>query len=59
MMGATIPDTWLEKLMIPPSVPTLPRGPINEGTDQPTADADDSPPKEILIQISALVAVCA
>ena len=37
--------------------PTLPRGPINDGMDQPTGDAAERPPSEMLIHISASVAV--
>src|SRR5882724_5998825 len=38
---------------IPPSVPTLSRGAINDGIDQPTGDAAESPPIETLIQKTA------
>src|SRR5579862_8455694 len=58
MIGAQIPESWLEKLIIPPTRPTLLRGAIREGTDQPTGDAADRPPMEMLIQISAVVALC-
>ena len=58
MMGAQMPESWLEKFMIPPTFPTLLLGAISEGTDQPTGDAADSPPMEMLIQISAVIALC-
>src|SRR5580658_5585156 len=58
MIGAQMPESWFEKLMIPPTLPTLLRGAINDGTDQPTGDAAESPPIEMLIQISAVIALC-
>src|SRR5271168_3421473 len=58
MIGAQIPESWFEKLMIPPTRPTLFRGEIKEGTDQPTGDAAERPPIEMLIQISAVIALC-
>src|SRR5258706_1675847 len=58
-IGAAIPASWLPKFRIPPSVPTLSFGAIKEGIDQPTGDAADNPPIHRLIQISALVVVCA
>src|SRR5580658_6230264 len=58
MIGAQMPESWFEKLMIPPTLPTLLRGAIKEGTDQPTGDAAESPPMEMLIQISAVIALC-
>src|ERR1700679_2800627 len=58
MMGAQMPESWFEKFMIPPTFPTLLRGAINDGTDQPTGDAAESPPMEMLIQISAVIALC-
>src|SRR5258708_4896443 len=44
--------------MIPPTLPTLLRGVINDGIDQPTGDAAERPPMETLSQISAVVALC-
>ena len=38
-MGAAMPESWFEKLTMPPTVPTLPRGAISDGTDQPTGGA--------------------
>src|ERR1700722_17736502 len=58
MMGAAMPDSWFEKLMIPPTFPTLLRGAINDGIDQPTGEAAESPPIEMLIQMSAVIALC-
>src|SRR3981081_2873547 len=58
-IGAEIPESWLPKFRIPPSVPTLSFGAIKEGIDQPTGDAADNPPIDRLIQNSADVAVCA
>src|SRR6266576_4974275 len=58
MTGAQMPESWFETLMIPPTFPTLLRGAINDGIDQPTGDAADRPPMEMLIQISAVVALC-
>src|ERR1700756_3100078 len=58
MIGAPIPESWLEKLIIPPTFPTLLRGAINDGIDQPTGDAAERPPMETLIQISAVIALC-
>src|ERR1700733_13835933 len=52
-MGAAIPETWLEKLMIPPTLPTEPRGAINDGIDHPIGEAADRPPIDRLIQSSA------
>src|ERR1700726_1623640 len=52
-----MPESWFEKLIIPPTFPTLLRGAINEGIDHPTGDAAESPPMEMLIQISAVVAL--
>ncbi len=57
MIGAPMPESWFEKLMIPPTFPTLLRGAINDGIDQPTGDAAERPPMEMLIQISAVVAL--
>src|SRR3981081_1671884 len=57
MIGAPMPESWLEKLMIPPTFPTLLRGAINDGIDQPTGDAAESPPIEMLIQTSAVIAL--
>src|ERR1700751_5086463 len=54
MMGAAIPESWLEKLMIPPTLPTLLRGAIREGIDHPTGEAAERPPMEMLIQIRAV-----
>ena len=59
MIGAAIPESWLEKFTMPPTVPTLPRGAIIDGTDHPTGAAAARPPMEMLIQISARVAVWA
>src|SRR5258708_12084717 len=58
MIGSHIPESWFEKLMIPPTFPTQLRGAINDGIDQPTGDAAESPPMEMLIQISAVIALC-
>ena len=44
--------------MIPPTLPTLLRGAINDGIDQPTGDAAERPPMEMLIQMSAVIALC-
>ena len=44
---------------MPPTVPTLPRGEIIDGIDHPIGAAAESPPSEMLIQISARIAVCA
>src|SRR5271170_4038607 len=57
-MGAAIPEIWLEKLMIPPTLPTLLWGAMSEGMDHPTGDAAERPPIEILIQIRACVGLC-
>src|SRR5690349_13989022 len=54
-----MPASWLHKFRIPPKVPTLSRGAIREGIDQPTGDAADNPPMEILIQNSAFATLCA
>src|SRR5258705_11474543 len=58
MIDAQMPESWFEKLMIPPTFPTLLRGAINDGIDQPTGDAADRPPMETLSQISAVIALC-
>src|SRR5271170_8221779 len=58
MTGAQMPDSWFEKLMIPPTRPTLLRGAIKDGMDQPTGEAAERPPIEMLIQMSAVVALC-
>ena len=58
-MGAAIPARWLQKLTIPPRVPTLSRGAMSEGMDQPTGEAADNPPIDMLIQNSAAMGVCA
>src|SRR5271168_1435193 len=58
MIGAEMPESWFEKLMIPPTLPTLLRGAINDGTDQPTGEAAERPPIEMLIQMSAVIALC-
>src|SRR5258708_40018931 len=58
MIGAHIHESWFEKLMIPPTFPTLLRGAISDGIDQPTGDAAERPPMEMLIQISAVIALC-
>src|SRR5277367_6150774 len=58
MTGAQMPDSWFEKLMIPPTLPTLLRGAINDGTDQPTGEAAERPPIDMLIQMSAVVTLC-
>src|SRR6202011_5218676 len=52
-IGAAMPAIWLAKFRIPPSVPTLSRGAINEGIDQPTGEAADNPPIDMLIQKTA------
>src|SRR3981189_2541070 len=57
MIGAPMPESWLEKLIIPPTFPTLLRGAINDGIDQPTGDAAERPPMEMLIQIRAVIGI--
>ena len=57
MVDAAIPETWLEKFMMPPTRPTLFLLAIKPGTDQPTGAAAESPPIEMLIQNKACVAV--
>src|SRR3954463_10240561 len=59
MIGAPIADSWLQKLLIPPTRPTLSRGAISDGMDHPTGAAAASPPIDTLIQNSAAVALCA
>src|SRR5438093_10583815 len=49
----------LQKLRIPPSVPTLSRGAISDGIDHPTGEAADNPPIDMLIQKSAVTGLCA
>src|SRR5215469_9147399 len=56
-MGAKIPASWLEKFKMLPSVPTLSRGAISDGIDQPTGDAADSPPIDRLIHSTASMMV--
>jgi len=53
MMGAAIPESWLEKLMMPPTLPTLLGGAMSDGMDHPTGDAAERPPMEMLIQMRA------
>ena len=43
--------------MIPPTVPTEPRGAMIAGTDQPTGDAAANPPMDKLIHSRALTGV--
>ena len=43
-----MPEAWFERLMMPPTLPTLLRGAISDGTDQPTGAADERPPIEML-----------
>src|ERR1035437_4930159 len=59
MMDAAIAEICPEKFIMPPTVPTLPRGAISDGIDHPIGDAAESPPIDMLIQISARAAVCA
>src|SRR5579859_3152509 len=58
-IGAAIPDSWLLKFMIPPTVPTLSRGAINDGIDQPTGAAMESPVSANAIHATAPCAECA
>src|ERR1700744_1253991 len=58
-MGAAIPESWLEKFMIPPTLPTHPRGAISDGIDHPTGAAAERPLIEMLIQNRACPALCA
>src|SRR5580658_10210858 len=58
-IGAEIAESWLPKFIIPPTVPTLSRGAISDGTDQATGAAADNPPIARLIQMRAVVALCA
>ena len=54
-----IPDTWHTKFTIPPTLPTLLRGAINAGIDQPTGAEAERPPIDRPIHSSARIAVCA
>ena len=54
-----MPASWLPKFKMPPRVPTLYRGAISDGTDQPTGEAADNPAMARLIQISAPTTLCA
>ena len=42
-MGAQMPDTWFEKLTMPPTLPTSLRLAMSEGSDQPTAACGRQP----------------
>src|ERR1700723_361048 len=53
MIGAAMPAIWFARFRIPPSVPTLSRGAIKDGIDQPTGEAADNPPIDMLIQKTA------
>src|SRR5579862_2249625 len=55
--GAAIPAIWLLRFMMPPTVPTLWRGEINDGMDQPTGAAMESPVMETAIQKTAACVV--
>ena len=54
-----MPEIWLDKLTMPLTEPTEPRGAIMEGMDQPTGAAAARPPIEMLIQRRARGAVWA
>src|SRR5438045_3161465 len=58
-IGAAIPESWLLKFMIPPTVPTLSRGAISDGIDQPTGAAIESPVSANAIHVTAPCAECA
>ena len=54
-----MPEIWLEKFMMPPTLPTSSRRAMSEGMDQPTGAAAERPPMEMLIQSRACAAVWA
>lgn len=49
-IGAMMPITLFAKFMMPPTVPTPPRGATSDGSDQPTGAAAARPPSESVIQ---------
>lgn len=51
--GAPMAASWVAKFMMPPMRPTLSRGAMSEGMDQPTGAMAPSPPSERLIHNSA------
>src|SRR5215470_15801686 len=57
-IGAAIPEIWLLKFIMPPTVPTLSRGAIKPGIDQPTGAAIERPVMESVIQKRADGAAC-
>jgi hypothetical protein len=56
-MEAAIPETWPQKLMIPPTLPTSPRRAMKEGSDQATGRRRGKTAERNVIQMRACEAV--